>query len=201
MTNPTAVPATARSAVAPVPRALDRSTDSVPSTTQNPCSTSVTSTTATARARPAAPRTAFRNHTEWKERCEANRRHSIREELAVDGPQSLVAHRLGTGSLEDGIGHQLSGDTQSSGPKARVQRPRRSRLPSGALAAPIGHRQSGSGSGQGGARRSSSSVLISWSSRRMESCSDVTSVGVVDRMTGAVADQRAHSWNVSATAS
>ena len=73
MTKPTAVPPTARSAVAPVPSALDRSTDSVPRTTQNPCETSVTSTTATARARPAAPRTELRNQTERKERCEAMR--------------------------------------------------------------------------------------------------------------------------------
>ena len=35
--KPTAVPPTARNAVAPVPKALDRSTDKVPSTTQNPC--------------------------------------------------------------------------------------------------------------------------------------------------------------------
>ena len=70
MTNPTAVPATARTAVDPVPSALDRNTDSVPRTTQNPCSTLVTSTIATASVSPAAPRTAFRNHTERNERSE-----------------------------------------------------------------------------------------------------------------------------------
>ena len=35
--NPTAVPPMARRAVAPVPRALERNTDMVPSTTQKPC--------------------------------------------------------------------------------------------------------------------------------------------------------------------
>src|ERR1022692_3860734 len=65
-TKPTAVPPTARRAVAPVPSAFDLSTDSVPRTTQKPCSTSVTSTTATAKASPAAPRTALRNQTDGK---------------------------------------------------------------------------------------------------------------------------------------
>ncbi len=63
-TKPTAVPATARRAVEPVPTALDRSTERVPSTTQKPCSTPLISTTATARARAAAPRTVLRNHTD-----------------------------------------------------------------------------------------------------------------------------------------
>ena len=62
--KPTTVPTTARTAVAPVPSAFERSTDSVPSTTQNPCCTSVASTVATARARATAPRTLLRNHTE-----------------------------------------------------------------------------------------------------------------------------------------
>ena len=57
-------PATARSAVAPVPRALDRSTDRVPSATQNACETSVILATATASARAAAPRSELRSHTE-----------------------------------------------------------------------------------------------------------------------------------------
>ena len=48
----------------------------MPRTTQNPCSTLVSSTTATAKASPALPRTALRNHTEWKERCEASRRQT-----------------------------------------------------------------------------------------------------------------------------
>ncbi len=67
-TNPMAVPPTARSAVAPVPSAFERSTDIVPSTTQKPCCTFVISTTATASASPAAPRSALRNQTERKER-------------------------------------------------------------------------------------------------------------------------------------
>ena len=71
--KPTAVPPMARRAVAPVPRALERNTDMVPSTTQKPCETFVTSTTATANARPTAPRRALRNQTERKERCESTR--------------------------------------------------------------------------------------------------------------------------------
>src|ERR1700722_1740345 len=67
--KPTAVPPTARNAVAPVPNALDRNTDKVPSTTQKPCCTLVTSTTATARAKPTAPRNALRNQMERNERC------------------------------------------------------------------------------------------------------------------------------------
>ena len=73
-TNPPTVPATALRALAPVPRAFDRNTDRVPSTTQNPCCTFVASATATARDRPTAPRTLFRNHTERRvNRDEADR--------------------------------------------------------------------------------------------------------------------------------
>src|SRR5712691_950115 len=64
ITKPTAVPATARSAVEPVAAALVRSTDKVPSTTQNPCSTLVSRATATAPARAAAPRALLRNQTD-----------------------------------------------------------------------------------------------------------------------------------------
>ena len=73
-TTPTAVPPTARSAVAPVPRALERSTDMVPSTTQNPWETLVSSTTVTAMARPTAPRTALRNQTERNDKWDKRRR-------------------------------------------------------------------------------------------------------------------------------
>ena len=72
-TKPIVVPPMARNAVAPVPRALERSTDNAPSTTQKPCDTFVISTTRTASASPAAPRTALRNQTERKERCETSR--------------------------------------------------------------------------------------------------------------------------------
>ena len=72
--NPTAVPPMARRAVAPVPRALERNTDMVPSTTQKPCWTFVISTTPTARARPTAPRRALRNQTERNERCDTSLR-------------------------------------------------------------------------------------------------------------------------------
>ena len=64
--NPIAVPAIARSAVAPVADAFVRRTDSVPSTTQKPCWTVVTSATATATASATAPRRLLTNQTERK---------------------------------------------------------------------------------------------------------------------------------------
>src|SRR6185437_11132133 len=64
ITKPAAVPATARSAVELVAAALVRSTDKVPSTTQNPCSTLVSRATATAPARANAPRALLRNQTD-----------------------------------------------------------------------------------------------------------------------------------------
>ena len=67
--NPTTVPASARHAVAPVDAALVRSTDSVPSTTQNPCCTPERSATATAAASASAPRKLLRNHTERRLAC------------------------------------------------------------------------------------------------------------------------------------
>src|SRR5262249_26770155 len=72
----TTVPATARSAVAPVPRALDRSTDRVPSATQNACETPVILATATATARAAAPRKELRSQTERTVKWVADRCHS-----------------------------------------------------------------------------------------------------------------------------
>ena len=93
-TKPTAVPAMARNAVEPVPRALDRSTDSVPSTTQKPCSTSVISTTATARASPAAPRTAFRNHTDRSDRWDLSRGHSSCEASIPARPSRRLSTAL-----------------------------------------------------------------------------------------------------------
>ena len=64
ITNPTAVPVSARSAVEPVEAALVRSTDRVPSTTQNPCWTPERSATVTATAIASAPRRLLMNHTE-----------------------------------------------------------------------------------------------------------------------------------------
>ena len=58
-TIPTAVPKTAWTTVAPVPSAFERSTDSVPSTTQKACCSDARCATYTAIVRPAAPRTLF----------------------------------------------------------------------------------------------------------------------------------------------
>ena len=64
MTNPTTVPSSARPAFWPVFKALERSTASVPSTTQNACCTPVNSATRTARLRAIAPRRLLCSHTE-----------------------------------------------------------------------------------------------------------------------------------------
>ena len=87
-TKPTAVPPTARRAVEPVPKGVGPQHRQGASTTQKPCSTSVISTTATARASPAAPRTALRNHTERNERWETSRRQQRTEELSPVAPKS-----------------------------------------------------------------------------------------------------------------
>jgi hypothetical protein len=68
-TKPITVPPSARSAVDSVEAAFVRSTDRVPSTTQNPCWTPDTSATRTAAARASDPRRLFRNQTERKLAC------------------------------------------------------------------------------------------------------------------------------------
>jgi len=69
MKKPVTMPASARSAVAPVADAFVRNTDSVPSTTEDACWTLETSATATAAARAAAPRALFRNQSERMLAC------------------------------------------------------------------------------------------------------------------------------------
>ena len=141
-TNPTAVPATARRAVAPVPSALVRSTESVPSTTQNPCETPVTSTTATASASPAAPRIALRNHTECKDSCDENRRQNVRGaesrpvpslwSIDVSAPAaasvasatiSVMMPRVRTWRPGSSIDAKWAGSTSCSSEKARLLGP------------------------------------------------------------------------------
>src|ERR1700693_2650333 len=112
-TTPRAVPPTARTTVAPVPSALERSTDRVPRTTQKPCWTSMTSITATARASPMAPRTLVRN----------------------PGGDGCVGHAhlplddgFDPGRLERCVGDQPGGDPESPGVKSRVQGDRQALL-------------------------------------------------------------------------
>ena len=69
MTNPTRLPSTARTTFCPVLKALDRSTLSVPSTTQNECWTPVRSATSTARPSAIAPRTLLCSQTECGSTC------------------------------------------------------------------------------------------------------------------------------------
>ena len=68
-TIPTAVPARALRIDQPVASAFDRSTESVPSTTQNPCWRPVRWAMKTATASPAAPRTLFWNQTDPTPAC------------------------------------------------------------------------------------------------------------------------------------
>ncbi len=60
-TSPTTVPPIARTIVWPVLRALERSTESVPSTIQNECCAPLSSATRIAIPSPAAPRTLLRS--------------------------------------------------------------------------------------------------------------------------------------------
>jgi hypothetical protein len=73
----------ASTTVVPVARALERSTEIVPSTTQKPFCASVTLATRTASASPAAPRTLLRNQTERKPACEPAMRRPSRRPLRV----------------------------------------------------------------------------------------------------------------------
>ena len=66
MANPTAVPTSPRAMYCPVLSAFERSTESVPSTTQNECCTPVRSATSTASPSPTAPRTLLCSQTEWR---------------------------------------------------------------------------------------------------------------------------------------
>ena len=75
--EPTTVPPRARSAVAPVAAALVRSTEIVPSTTEKPCCTLVTSATATATATASVARALFRNQTDRKEACPLTSRRAL----------------------------------------------------------------------------------------------------------------------------
>ena len=87
-TKPTTVPPSARSAVDSVDDALVRSTDRVPSTTQNPCWTPDRSATRTAAARASEPRRLFRNQTERKLACLT--RTPIAPEIAATRRSAIV---------------------------------------------------------------------------------------------------------------
>ena len=67
--KPTSAPTRACNAVAPVPSALDRSTASAPSTTQNECSSDASFATSTANASPSPARAALRKRTERTSQC------------------------------------------------------------------------------------------------------------------------------------
>ncbi len=89
MKNPTVVPTSALSAVAPVEAAFVRNTDKAPSTTQNPCCTLVRSATPTATARATAPRALFTNQTERRLAWPVTRRRAALREAVLNGPGRL----------------------------------------------------------------------------------------------------------------
>ena len=64
MAKPIAVPSSPRTTFWPVLRALERSTDKVPSTIQNECCAPLRSAIRTAPASAIAPRRLLRSHTE-----------------------------------------------------------------------------------------------------------------------------------------
>ena len=94
--KPTSAPASACSAVAPVPSAFDRSTDSAASTTQKACSTDVVFATSTASASPSPARAALRNRTERRLQCA----RSIAQPLGDRGlSRGARAHPVVPGSV------------------------------------------------------------------------------------------------------
>ena len=130
-TMPTTVPSTARTTLWPVLSALERSTESVPRTTQNACSARTTSATSTAPASAGrAPEAVVQpGRVTVEVRCRALAGHGEQvgdarrrspEEL-IEPAASLGRHRalrVG-GDLRDGVADLL-------GAEARVQRGRRS---------------------------------------------------------------------------
>ena len=93
--KPIAVPASPRRMFCPVASAFERSTESVPSTTQNACCTPERSATRTAIARPIAPRTLLWSQTECRSRW-ANARRCA----AASGPGKPAGWRPSSRSSE-----------------------------------------------------------------------------------------------------
>ena len=168
MTTPIAVPPTARSAVAPVPRAFDRRTDSVPRTTQNPCWTSVTSTTATARARPTAPRRALRNQTERNDTWRKIWWMRTRDFWAG------IPIRRSRRPSDPAASRAASANISVAMPSARAWKPRSGVDAMPSSTTPEWSPPAGDASGRGsdGLETScSTATLINCSSRRVDSCS------------------------------
>ncbi len=112
--KPMMVPSTACRALRCVPSALERSTDSVPSTTQKPCSTSVALASAIAAPRPTAARTALRNATERRCSCARSSR-SVRSALAARPGSRVSACAPGvvsTGAGSPRCGRRIGGQGQ-----------------------------------------------------------------------------------------
>ena len=126
MTKPATVPASPRRTFWPVLRAFERSTDKVPSTTQNECCTPVRSATRTARPRATAPRTALCKVTECRSKCETARLLGGAQAPARPGRlasrQSFEEAAPFRGGRQVDVGGNL-GDSEAEllGPEARVQ--------------------------------------------------------------------------------
>ena len=197
--KPSAVPPTARSAVAPVPSALERNTERVPSTTQKPCWTFVISITATASARPTPPRNALRNHTERKERWDRSRSAN---RLGVDS--SPIPRRRSTTAGAPAASSAASATISVAIPSARAWNPGSSAaamLPSSCVAGSASGRTS-AGSDAASARvetSAASSAAISSSRARVASCTALILVGSSTGWPSPSQIKDAAWWRVSAT--
>ena len=125
--NPIAVPSTPRAMNWPVFSAFERSTDSVPSTTQNECCTPVRLATNTARPRPTAPRTLLCSHTECalevRRGALAGRRQRARDALGLPAEQAIppAAPLGGRGQLD--VARDLRGrEAELLRAEARIER-------------------------------------------------------------------------------
>ena len=101
--KPSAVPSSARSTVAPVESAFERSTDSAPSPIQKAFWASARRAISTANASPAAARTLFCSHTECRSRCPLARR-AARPPAAPGRPEQPGHHdRVSAAAIADTV--------------------------------------------------------------------------------------------------
>ena len=145
ITNPTAVPARARRAVAPVADAFVRRTDSVPSTTQKPCWTVVRSATRDRHRERPAPRMLLTNQTErklaWVWAAAATLEHSLHRPRP-GGPPRVPPSSSAPRATRDPPAPTRSSSRRRS--RGRRPRPRSSGTRSRRLAGKRGAHQSAS---------------------------------------------------------
>ena len=126
ITNPTVVPINPRITFCPVLSAFDRSTASVPKTTQNPCCTEVRSATSTASASAERPAQAVVQpggaRLSVSERALARGRDRARESGRLTPEQPLHPGATRRGGREIDVRRDLVGDIRELlGTEARIQ--------------------------------------------------------------------------------